>query len=208
VAGGRGIHLINSDNPLDLQQLNDLDRSVGNFMAEGYLIEEVLKQHPDLDRINPYTLNSIRIVTILCHDGSVEFLGAILKTNSTNAPMDNFSQGGIVVGIDLDAGKLKDYGVMQYPHGRMFAQHPLTHTRFLDFQIPFWQMLKEISVKLQQVFHHVKSVGWDIAITPQGPVIIEGNQEWGTNGLQAANGGLLTEKNVALFESYGIRFYK
>lgn len=206
--GGRGIHLITIDSPITSKQLEELDAHARKFMSEGYLIEEVLKQHPDLDQINPYTLNSIRIVTILCHDKSVEFLSAILKTNSTNAPMDNFSQGGIVIGIDLDTGRLKENGLMQYPQGRIFKQHPLTKTEFRNFQIPYWHKLKEIAVKAQEVFHYVKSVGWDIAITPEGPVIIEGNQDWGTNGIQAANGGLLTQRNKALFASYGITFYK
>jgi hypothetical protein len=206
--GGRGIHLVSINEQFDYQHLEDLDRDLGKFMEEGYLVEELIKQHPDLDKINPYTLNSIRIVTILCHDGSVEFLGAIFKTNSTNAPMDNFSQGGVVVGIDMETGRLKANGIMQYPEGKILQQHPLTQTPFLDFQIPYWKELKETSVKLQKVFHHIKSVGWDIAISPEGPVIIEGNQEWGTNGLQAANGGLLNEKNRALFESYGVTFYE
>lgn len=206
--GGRGIHLITSDSPINSRQLEARDAQVGKFMRTGYLIEEELKQHPEIDRINPYTLNSIRIVTMLCPDGSVAFMSAIFKTNATNEPMDNFSQGGIVIGVDLDTGKLKEVGIMQYPQGRIFKQHPLTNTEFLNFQIPSWQRLKEVAAKAQSVFHYVKSVGWDIAITPDGPVIIEGNQDWGTNGLQAANGGLLTQRNKALFANYGITFYK
>lgn len=205
--GGRGIHLISPTDLDEVSRLQELDSGAGDFMRDGYLVEEVLEQHSDMNRINPVTLNSVRIVTMLCLDGSVEFLAAMLKTNSMREPMDNFSQGGIVIGIDLDTGRLKKYGVMEYPHGRMFTQHPLTHTEFLDFQIPLWQELKVVAEKAQQVFHQVKSVGWDIAVTSRGPVIIEGNQDWGTNGIQAANGGLLTPNNRALFAQYGITFY-
>lgn len=205
--GGRGIHLITIDEAKDTAQLEALDARFGGFMKEGYLVEEVIEQHPELNRINPNTVNSIRIVTILCRDASVEFLAAMLKTSSTNVAMDNFSQGGIVIGIDLDTGKLKEDGTMQYPQGRVFKRHPLTQTEFLGFQIPFWEELIKIVTKAQQVFYHIKSVGWDIAMTPKGPLFIEGNQDWGSNGLQAANGGLLTPKNKALFAQYGITFY-
>jgi hypothetical protein len=205
--GGRGIHLVSVDDSDVLSQLEKLDSKFGNFMNEGYLVEEVLVQHPELNRINPHTVNSIRIISILCQDGSVEFLAAMLKTNATVDPMDNFSQGGIVIGIDLETGRLKRDGICQVPSGRVFEQHPLTQTVFLDFQIPFWEELKATAAKAQKVFRHVKSVGWDIAVTLQGPVIIEGNQDWGTNGIQAANGGLLTDRNKALFAQYGITFY-
>jgi hypothetical protein len=171
-------------------------------------VEEVLEQHEEMNRINPHVLNSIRIVTILCLDGSAEILAAMLKSNPTNGVQDNFSRGGIVVGIDLDTGKLKKWGVMRYPQGRMLTEHPLTRTEFLDFQIPHWDEVKDLAKRAQGVFDQVKSVGWDIAVTPRGPVIIEGNQDWGTNGIKAANGGLLTEKNKALFAQYGIAFYK
>jgi hypothetical protein len=205
--GGKGIHLITTENPISIKQLAELDADSERFMKEGYLIEEALNQHAELNRINPYTLNSIRIVTMLCPNGDVALLAAMLKTNSNKAAMDNFSQGGIVIGLDPDTGKLKEDGIMQHPQGKVFKRHPLTQTVFLDFQMPFWKTVKEIALKAQNVFHHVKSVGWDVAITPKGPVIIEGNQTWGTNGIQAANGGLLTPENKALFASHGITFY-
>jgi hypothetical protein len=205
--GGRGIHLISATDTDVLPQLVKKDSRFGGFMSEGYLVEEVLVQHPELNRINPHTVNSIRIASMLCPDGSVEFLAAMLKTNATDDPMDNFSQGGIVIGIDLETGRLKREGICQYPKGRVFERHPLTQTTFLNFQIPFWDELTAIAARAQKVFHHVKSVGWDIAVTPAGPVIIEGNQDWGTNGIQAANGGLLTPRNAALYAQYGMTFY-
>ncbi len=206
--GGKGIHLISMNNCLPISQLEQIDSCAGNYMRDGYLVEELLEQHEEMNKINPYTLNSIRIITLLSRDGSVEVLAAMLKTNSTNEPMDNFSQGGIVIGVDVNTGQLKKYGIMQYPQGKIFTEHPLTKTKFSDFQIPFWQEVRQTAEKAQTVFHQVKSVGWDIAVTPKGPVIIEGNQDWGTNGIQAANGGLLTTINKALFAQYGIKFYK
>jgi hypothetical protein len=205
--GGRGIHLVSTEDPDILSKLEAMDSRFGNFMKEGYLVEEALVQHPELDRINPHTVSSIRIISMLCVDGSVEFLAAMLKTNANDDPMDNFSQGGIVIGVDLATGRLKRHGICQYPRGRVYERHPLTGTVFQDFQIPFWKELTETAERAQKVFRHVKSVGWDIAVTPGGPVIIEGNQDWGSNGIQAANGGLLTDRNRDLFAQYGITFY-
>ena len=91
--------------------------------------------------------------------------------------------------------------------GKILLRHPVTQTEFLNFQIPYWDNLKRMAIKAQKEFDHMKSIGWDIAITPEGPVIIEANQNWGTVGLQATNGGLLTDKNRRLFRQYGIAFH-
>ena len=90
--------------------------------------------------------------------------------------------------------------------GKILLRHPVTLAEFWKFQIPYWNDVKEIAVKAQKVFHHMKSIGWDIAITHKGPIIIEGNQNWGTASMQAANGGLLTAKTRSLFEQHGIYF--
>jgi hypothetical protein len=37
--------------------------------------------------------------------------------------------------------------------------------------------------------------------------MIEGNIEWGTTGIQAASGGLLTPRNRSLFAEYGLTFH-
>jgi len=60
----------------------------------------------------------------------------------------------------------------------------------------------------QKIFFELKAIGWDLAVSPQGPVIIEGNIEWGTTGIQATNGGLLTARNRLLFAQYGLTFHE
>ena len=91
-------------------------------------------------------------------------------------------------------------------YGNTFKKHPLTETEFYNFKIPYWGEVKEIAYKAQKAFYNLKSIGWDFAITEDGPVLIEGNIEWGTAGIQAANSGLLTQKNRALFAQYGLHF--
>ena len=228
---GAGIHMVS------INELSNSD-SLTKWEKGEYIVEERLKQHSKLDEINPHSINSIRIITFLCTDGSVEFLGAMLRTSSTTFPIDNFTLGGIVIGVDINNGKLKREGFVSFLSqqtikefessssfklvsktiekmrkkgslgpGKIFLRHPVSQTEFLNFPIPYWGDLKRMVIKAQKEFHHLKSIGWDIAITPKGPVIIEANQNWGTVGLQATIGGLLTEKNRRLFGQYGIAFH-
>lgn len=219
---------------------NELDKleHLGSSQKGDYIIEEHLSQHPELDKINPYSVNSIRIITFLCTDDTVEFLGSMLKTSQSTLPVDNFTLGGIVIGIDMSTGKLRKEGFVKsyYSHklnemkatlscqstkqyfetlraktilrsGRILLRHPVTQTEFLDFQIPYWDELKEITMNAQKVFYQIKTIAWDVAVASKGPVIIEANAYWGTAGLQAANAGLMTDRNRKLFAQYGISFY-
>jgi hypothetical protein len=205
---------------------------------ETYVIEEAVEQHPELNKINPHSVNTIRLITFLCPDGKVELLSGMLKTSATKIPIDNFNLGGIAIGIDLASGRLNKKGYskfyspdsvidnrkstdpatikkilyeiseMQARHpGRTFDRHPLTGFRFEGFQLPGWDSVVEAAIKGQRVFYHGKSIAWDIAITTNGPVILEGNEGWGTSAIQATNGGLLSEKTKTLFAQYGLYFY-
>lgn len=203
---GRGIHFISSNDVDTLEGLIEHDE-VDDENSD-YIIQEVIRQHPALDRINPHSVNSVRIVTFLTRDNQVEIIAAMLRTSSSASPIDNFSAGGMVVGIDLDTGTLKKEGVIKTPKGRVLTRHPVTGTELVGFQVPHWEELKKTAAEGQRVFHYIKSIGWDFAVTSEGPVIIEANQEWGTAGLQAANGGLLNPRNRRLFAQYGLSFYE
>ncbi len=203
---GKGIHFISLSDVDALERLIEHDDVDDEY--SDYLVQERIRQHPELERMNPHSVNSIRIVTFLVPEGRVEFIAAMLRTSSSASPVDNFSAGGMVAGIDLDTGALKKEGVIKTPKIRVLTRHPVTGTELMGFRVPYWEEIKETAARGQKTFHYIKSIGWDFAVTPEGPVIIEANQEWGTAGLQAANGGLLTEKNRKLFARYGLKFYE
>ena len=228
---GTGIYFLSID---ELPKIK-LDLS---FKENENIIEVPIKQHSEMNDINPFSVNSIRIITILSVHEKVEILGAMLRTSSSNIiNVDNFSLGGIVIGINIETGKLKKRGIIKnfisfndselnlslsfnslqnllskkkknklIKPGKILEKHPITGIKFNDFQIPYWNELLNTAIKAQNVFKHIKSIGWDIAISENGPVLIEGNTLWQTTGIQAANGGLLTDKNRCLLKEYGISF--
>ena len=72
----------------------------------------------------------------------------------------------------------------------MVYQHPDNSIVFEGFEIPFFKEAVEMSKDLHSKLYRVHSIGWDIAITQNGPVFIEGNSLWEVSGTQAAVGGL------------------
>ena len=44
------------------------------------------------------------------------------------------------------------------------------------FKIPMYKESVELAKKVSKIVKEVRYVGWDIALTPKGPTIIEGNE--------------------------------
>ena len=60
-----------------------------------------------------------------------------------------------------------------------YKTHPISGKILLGFQIPFWYESLELAKKAALLYPQNRSVGWDIAIKNNGPILIEGNHNWG-----------------------------
>lgn len=141
------------------------------------LMEEYVVQHHALQEISPNSLNTIRIMTHLNEDNSVVFLGAMLRMGISKKT-DNFSTGGIAASIDINSGKVIRNAVSVDISQPEFIKHPVSGMEIKRFEIPFWseslKMVKEAAGK----YPYNRTVGWDIAIREDGPILIEGNHNW------------------------------
>jgi Sugar-transfer associated ATP-grasp len=63
-------------------------------------------------------------------------------------------------------------------------RHPDSGFRFRDFSVPQWQALREAASNAAKAFPEFRTVGWDVALTPIGPMILEGNWHYDPDGPQ------------------------
>lgn len=137
-----------------------------------YLVEETIKQNEQMDRLSPSSINTIRMVTLL-HEGKVHFMYALVRmSNGTNC-VDNICSGGMYVSIGADGVIHKN--AYCDATGVYYEEHPFTHTRFNGFEIPMFFEAVEMCKKAALVVPQVGYIGWDVAITPTRPVLVEGN---------------------------------
>lgn len=137
-----------------------------------YLVEETIKQNEQMDRLSPSSINTIRMVTLL-HEGKVHFMYALVRmSNGTNC-VDNICSGGMYVSIGADGVIHKN--AYCDATGVYYEEHPFTHTRFNGFEIPMFCEAVEMCKKAALVVPQVGYIGWDVAITPTRPVLVEGN---------------------------------
>ncbi len=137
------------------------------------LCEEVICQHPDLDRLWPGSINTVRLVTIL-KGGTGHIVASFLRVGHSDKPVDNFNSGGMVVPLDVKTGRVDCDAVDKA--GRRYVAHPGTGTPFVGFQVPLWERVTALVQEAACVEPRVRYVGWDVAVTPDGPVLVEGNQ--------------------------------
>jgi len=145
-----------------------------NYLIDNklYLMEEIVKQHKIMNELHPYSVNTVRVITIF-KDGKANVPVTYLRIGNGKF-VDNFNSGGMVVPVDEETGYVK------YPAldkvGNLYKNHPATNTPIIGFQIPMWNDVLKIAKEASSLIPELGIVGWDVCITDKGPILIEGNE--------------------------------
>lgn len=138
------------------------------------LVEEVVIQCEEMNKLYPYAINTVRIITVHKYDGEVLVVAAYQRIGNHGYIVDNYNGGGMVVPIN------EKTGIIEYPavdkRKQIYYKHPMTDTPIVGFKVPKFSSAVNLAKKAAKVIDEVRYVGWDIAITDKGPVIIEGNE--------------------------------
>ena len=141
------------------------------------LIEEYIIQHKEMIRLAPSAVNTVRVFTQLDNTNNLVILGCRLRIG-VNGIVDNLAAGNIAAPVDVETGIIFDSGIYSDITKPDEKIHPVTKVPIVGFQIPFWKETIDLVKSVAIVNPVNKSVGWDIAITANGPDLIEGNREW------------------------------
>ena len=138
-------------------------------------VEEVILQHPEISEICPTSVNTIRVMTAAAGGESV-ILYVGLRVGA-GADVDNFHAGGMGVHVNIETGALEGRAINKA--GEEFETHPVTGVRFDGRVLPMWEESRRICLEAALVNPHIHVVGWDVAVTPDGPIFVEGNRRPG-----------------------------
>lgn len=137
------------------------------------LLEDCIKQHPAESTLYPHAVNCMRVITLLDDDGEAHCLYVVQKMGKDGSFIDN---NCLFTPVDIETGKIK------YPAhsgdttlGIIYEEHPNTHVHLQGYQIPFVKEAVAMCLEAAKVVPQVRYVGWDVAITEDGPEFIEGN---------------------------------
>lgn len=168
---GRGIEVRDSKE-FTPETLAQRLRETGNDFVETFVT-----QHKDLMHLSPSGLNTIRVITQLDKENNVHIIGTRLRI-TINSAVDNLAAGNIAAPIDMKTGKVTGPGVYSDITKEDEYQHPVTGVPIVGFQVPYWQETLDMCRAAALTDTRNRSIGWDVAITDEGPELIEGNHDW------------------------------
>ena len=137
------------------------------------LLEDYVRQHPDMMMLYPHSVNTVRVTTVL-KDNTVHILYAALRIGNNGKVVDNVNNGGMSAPVDLDTGVVTMDAVDK--ENIIYEKHPMTGTSIKGFAVPYWKETLELCKKAALVTPQIRYCGWDVAICTDGPLFIEANQ--------------------------------
>ncbi|MBR3437256.1 MAG: hypothetical protein IKG97_05835 [Lachnospiraceae bacterium] len=166
-------------------------RSIFREMGANFIVQAVVKQHEMLAKMNPTSLNTIRVVTFF-FENEVHVLSCIYRVGAPNARVDNIGAGGYACPVHKD-GRLNEKAVNRKAE---WEEQNSAGIRFADITVPNYEKVIETVKKAHLKLAHFKLIGWDMTVDTEGePVMIEFNTCPGSN--QICDGptfGDLTER--------------
>ena len=173
--------------------INELKDLLENDCKKGtFILQEKVIQNEKMSVINPYALNTYRVVTVLKNNEPVVFSSVLRIGTKQSGNVDNWAAGGLAIGIDNN-GKLKKYGFYKPGHGTKVDTHPDTKLVFEGYDAPMCFEAEKLACDAHKYFYDIRAIGWDVAISETGPIIIEGNDNFEISLLQAADKPLKQE---------------
>lgn len=167
--GGKCVKIVNMD---ELDQ-GEFDSLVGEF-EEGFIVETLIKQSDFVAKFHPESVNTVRINTVRYDDGTVDVLWPCLRFGRGASVVDNAASGGTSVALDPVTGI--SIGAAD-ENGNSYTMHPDYGFPLVGFQMPDWNQACDLVRKLALMLPNTdcRLVGWDLALTDEGWMMVEAN---------------------------------
>ena len=171
-------HLCVRENHLFIDGQETTIEAFKKLLKRRYVLQARIVQHEGMKRLYPHSINTVRLVTALT-DHEPVLLAAAVRLGANGNTKDNWSAGGISVGVEPEQGTLKKEGFYRLKSNGRVQAHPDTNIAFEGYKLPFYDDAVQVAKRLHRFFYGLHSIGWDIAITGSGPTFIEANENWG-----------------------------
>ena len=170
-ATGKGIQIIEINNN---ENVDSILLPILLKVKSACILEELIVQSKVMADLHSHSVNTLRVPTFRFGDGDTLIFQPFLRIGQGGNVVDNAGAGGIMGLMDIETGKV--YAASD-ERCNSYDIHPDTGHHIIGFEVPKWNEAKEFVKQLADVLPDVRYVGWDIALTDKGWVLIEGNEK-------------------------------
>jgi hypothetical protein len=170
--------------------------------AGGYLFQSMLAPHAAIASLIGHRLATVRVVTIVTADGPLVFRACWKIPAGTNVADNYWRPGNLLAQVDRGSGR-----VLRVTSGNGLSMtehevHPQTGAPLIGFAHPEWDAVLALALSGAQLMRHVPLIGWDIACTADGLVIVEMNESPDLFLVQFADRRGALDADFATFHAY------
>jgi len=190
------------------KSIDGILQSIDSNTTEGYIFSELLRPHPELERLCGPRLSSVRVIVLL-EEGLPRLFRAVWKIPTGKNVIDNFMHGrtgNLVASVDICNGRIERVVTGTGSSLSVRATHPDTNKELIGVSLPYWSKIKRVCMDGASAFSGLRMQHWDIALCPNGPVALEVNVEGSLDLHQiAAQQGIYDEKLRNIITSLKIK---
>lgn len=204
---GRGVSIIKVKNneifsngkKISKDELDKYVKSLGHF-----IITEFIKQGEYSNNLYPGSTNTMRILIMIDPENHEPFIARAVQRigSKTSKGLDNFTMGGYSANIDIETGILSEAATkIGGKELEWYDKHPDTGAQIKGVQVPRWDEIKKKLLNIMREMPYLKYAGWDIVLTDEDIVTIEGNNH-SQVGVMQLHKPLLIEPRIKKFYKY------
>lgn len=171
-----------------VMDLDGVFAAVGRAAPAGkaMLVQPWLRNHPEIADFAKDSLLAIRVVTCINEQGEPEVTLAMLRLLSKLEPdWHHLPDEEYATAIDIRSGVMGEFLGDNFKTCPVhLTHHPITGNAIAGRVLRNWPALRNAALQAHRTFMHRMVIGWDIALTPEGPVVLEGNSNFDVMFLQ------------------------
>lgn len=148
------------------------------YGASGYLLQRRIVPHPALSPVTGPAIGTVRLLTLAEGSCAPRPHYAVWKIPRPDSPADNFWRAGhMIAHVDVATGRVlrvqRGIGALAEEVHRIGDAGP--RLSGIGMALPDWSEACRVACAAAAMLGDQRLVGWDIALSDRGPVIVEGN---------------------------------
>ena len=173
-----------------------------------YIITEYAEQAEYASNIFPNTANTIRFMTLIDPETLEPFIISAYHKFGTNLsfPVDNGDRGGLYSLIELKSGRIVHAKNVRMRYvmndENNISIHPDTGASILNLEVPNWDKICQKVLSVAKRFSFLPIVGWDIVVSDDDIIVLEGNNMASFQMYQMFSPILINERLVNCLKYY------